>query len=801
MAPNSQAHAAYLAMKAFGIDDGPKIKRVLKTLLKVYDKNWKMIEEENYRVLINAIFDDDNNGAVGNDDTPDTDACQKMGAVEDEVEPPLKKRRGQAGPIAGPSSSTSAGLSGLKEPKPEPIEGVLNPTGSDATIKKKKGKQPIATPSLPLPSQAELSGPSRNTSRVDLEIATSSSGEVKISLSCDSLRQRPNFQIPRLEDAIKFMEEKCVSSYKALDPSFSVTKLMKDFCECFLELAVANNSAIAEKSLNHEPAVDSLNRSTQVLINGNGCEVSPNTLPSSFITNCSDNVAEASVSDETCLQDGGTKCLTANGKLIDEPAVDKNANGIMGASSQGLLVVEQHQCKSYDELRLIYDADDITRGEENVKISLVLDSNIGPLSSFHYMLQNVVYCNAHVKFNLARIGDRDCCSTCNGDCLSSSPPCMCSTPSRKGFTYTSEGLVKEEFLNECISMIRNPQKHHLAHCSVCPLEKCKNESSSEPCKGHLDRKFIKECWIKCGCSKHCVNRVVQRGISCKLQVFWTPEGKGWGLRSLDELPKGTFVCEYVGEVLTISELHQRSLLRKNIEKHSYAVILDADWSSKNLQEDQTLCLDSTYYGNVARFINHRCLDANLVEIPVQVEASDRHYYHVALFTTRKVNANEELTWVEAARNRSRARERGGLTMSKRGRGGSAGNKFRMSLGLPVAAVVNCADNTGAKNLYIISVKGIKGRLNRLPSACVGDMVMATVKKGKPDLRKKVMPAVIVRQRKPWRRKDGVFMYFEDNAGVIVNPKGEMKGSAITGPIGKECADLWPRIASAANAIV
>ncbi|KAH6809988.1 Ribosomal protein L14p/L23e family protein [Perilla frutescens var. frutescens] len=41
----------------------------------------------------------------------------------------------------------------------------------------------------------------------------------------------------------------------------------------------------------------------------------------------------------------------------------------------------------------------------------------------------------------------------------------------------------------------------------------------------------------------------------------------------------------------------------------------------------------------------------------------------------------------------------------------------------------------------------------------------------------------------------------DNAGVIVNPKGEMKGSAITGPIGKECADLWPRIASAANAIV
>ncbi|KAG4304871.1 hypothetical protein PORY_001546 [Pneumocystis oryctolagi] len=110
--------------------------------------------------------------------------------------------------------------------------------------------------------------------------------------------------------------------------------------------------------------------------------------------------------------------------------------------------------------------------------------------------------------------------------------------------------------------------------------------------------------------------------------------------------------------------------------------------------------------------------------------------------------------------------------SKRARG-SAGNKLKMTLGLP---------GTGA-------------RLNRLPASGVGDMVLVTVKKGKPELRKKVMPAIIVRQRKPWRRYDGLHLYFEDNAGVIVNPKGEMKGSTITGPVGKECADLWPRIAS------
>lgn len=65
----------------------------------------------------------------------------------------------------------------------------------------------------------------------------------------------------------------------------------------------------------------------------------------------------------------------------------------------------------------------------------------------------------------------------------------------------------------------------------------------------------------------------------------------------------------------------------------------------------------------------------------------------------------------------------------------------------------------------------------------------------------VMPAIVIRQRKPWRRRDGIFLYFEDNAGVIVNPKGEMKGSAITGPVAKECADLWPRIASNAGTVV
>lgn len=129
-----------------------------------------------------------------------------------------------------------------------------------------------------------------------------------------------------------------------------------------------------------------------------------------------------------------------------------------------------------------------------------------------------------------------------------------------------------------------------------------------------------------------------------------------------------------------------------------------------------------------------------------------------------------------------------------------GNKLRMTLGLPMSAVMNCADNSGAKNLYIMAVRGIGGRLNKMPCCSPGDMVLATVKKGKPELRKKVLKAVVIRQKKPFRRIDGTFVYFEDNAGVIVNDKGEMKGSAITGPVAKECAELWPKISSTAPAI-
>merc|ERR1712061_243742 len=123
----------------------------------------------------------------------------------------------------------------------------------------------------------------------------------------------------------------------------------------------------------------------------------------------------------------------------------------------------------------------------------------------------------------------------------------------------------------------------------------------------------------------------------------------------------------------------------------------------------------------------------------------------------------------------------GYGSMKRGKAGRVA-KLKMSLGCSVFTLMNCADNSGAKNLFIMAVRGIGGRLNKIPNCGPGDMVLCTCKKGKPELRKKVLKGVVIRQRKAWRRREGTFIYFKDNAGVIVNDKGEMKGSAIQGPV-------------------
>ncbi len=133
--------------------------------------------------------------------------------------------------------------------------------------------------------------------------------------------------------------------------------------------------------------------------------------------------------------------------------------------------------------------------------------------------------------------------------------------------------------------------------------------------------------------------------------------------------------------------------------------------------------------------------------------------------------------------------------------GMISQRPKISRGILAGSIVKCADNSGARELRIVQVLQYKGRLRRVPSAAVGDMVTVSVRRGTPDMRRKIFQAVLVRQRRPYRRSDGVWVQFEDNAAVVMTPEGEMRGSEIRGPVSKEAAERWPRIASASSIIV
>ncbi len=133
--------------------------------------------------------------------------------------------------------------------------------------------------------------------------------------------------------------------------------------------------------------------------------------------------------------------------------------------------------------------------------------------------------------------------------------------------------------------------------------------------------------------------------------------------------------------------------------------------------------------------------------------------------------------------------------------GMIGQRPKVTKGVQAGSMLKCSDNTGARQLRLVQVMGYKGRLRRIPSAGVGDLIMTSVRKGTPDMRKKLFRAVVVRQNMPFRRPEGVWVTFEDNAAVIITAEGEMKGSEIRGPVAREAAERWPRIASAASIIV
>ncbi len=129
-------------------------------------------------------------------------------------------------------------------------------------------------------------------------------------------------------------------------------------------------------------------------------------------------------------------------------------------------------------------------------------------------------------------------------------------------------------------------------------------------------------------------------------------------------------------------------------------------------------------------------------------------------------------------------------------------KARVTKALQKGSIIPACDNSGAQLLKIISVKGGKTRKGRNPGLGVGDMFVASVVKGRPDIRKQVVFAVLVRQKKEYRRADGTRIKFQDNAGVVLKDEsGTPKGTMFKGPIAKEAVERWAGVAKMATIII
>ncbi|VFQ68276.1 unnamed protein product [Cuscuta campestris] len=653
MPPNTRTRKAYKAMKDMGISEG-FVKPALKNLLKIYENDWAHIEEENYRALSDAVFEM---------------AQPKVGALEEETlskepEQPRKRQRLQSkedekSPFNDASSKLAEASSNSHKVKDHVVsndcstsvspdmvgshqashgEKALQVPFLSRTCGRNKEKEPISPKSLGLPDKSVST--QHHASRRNMSNALKNSGP-KSSSHPMRLRDR-QIELQALNSASR----KKTSTHALSSHALPLQETNAD--TCVAQSQEQNTSGThAFRKHKDETILD---------------EVSDFKVPIAVFpldssgakdgTNC-----RATSSNEMKTNKKPIHQLSTRNGVGDRarPKEDASRNSDFDVIENGQSVSKQMNPPSpevveslqlpLDNTSPLTEVIDITKKQEKMMISLVNEVNNKRPPSFHYIPDNTIFRNAYVNISLDRIGDNHSCLTCSGDCLLLPIPCACSYETGGEFAYTKEGLVKEEFLKECISMNRDPGKHCQYYCTQCPLERAKKDGVHNPCKGHLVRNFIKECWKKCGCDLHCGNRVVQRGISRKLQVFMTPGGKGWGLRTLEDLPRGAFVCEYVGEVLTNAELFERVLKSSSTEEHSYPVLLDADWAAEGvLKDEEALCLDATYYGNVARFINHRCVDSNLVEIPVEIETPDHHYYHLAFFTTRVVKAREELTW-------------------------------------------------------------------------------------------------------------------------------------------------------------
>ncbi|XP_062617302.1 uncharacterized protein LOC134279010 isoform X1 [Saccostrea cucullata] len=226
---------------------------------------------------------------------------------------------------------------------------------------------------------------------------------------------------------------------------------------------------------------------------------------------------------------------------------------------------------------------DVSRGRENIPIAVINGVDDDPVpTDFQYITENVETTNLNINGTISSL--QSC--RCSDDC--SSMYCVCGRNSVKCWYDKNYHLLPD------FNMTEPP--------------------------------LIFECNKGCRCWSTCNNRVVQNGITCRLQLVKT-DGRGWGVKTLLDIPKGIFICEYIGELISDSEADGR-------EDDSYLFDLDN-------RDGDTYCIDARRYGNISRFINHLC-EPNIIPVKVFVDHQDLRFPRICFFSSREIKAEEEL---------------------------------------------------------------------------------------------------------------------------------------------------------------
>ena len=188
-----------------------------------------------------------------------------------------------------------------------------------------------------------------------------------------------------------------------------------------------------------------------------------------------------------------------------------------------------------------------------------------------------------------------------------------------------------------------------AHTYSCYYDDDGDALESGVSKARTSLSFpLRECNAQCECDEAtCANRVVQSGCPFALEVFDTASvsdhsdgyAKGKGVRSSQErIAAGSFVVEYVGELIGVEEAERRLEERTRLAEANYIMFVREHFAADH--STHTTALDARNYGNVARFINHSC-EPNMCLVPVRIESV---VPHAALFAIRDIGPLEELTY-------------------------------------------------------------------------------------------------------------------------------------------------------------